>query len=265
MISSAVEVLLFIPLAFLVITFSLSMWISRHDNRRKAGAGTQIYWLCKEYFWMIAYLFMSTFVSPIDQLIGKGRGKMKAEKGSGPLIVILHGYLSVPTHWLILQERLRRKGYHNVVRYSYHSIAGSIEEWSVELAKQVSPCCDDGIIFIGHSMGGIVALWTAVKLPKGSVKKIITMGSPFEGTLMADLAITVNARKLFPYTPEIETTKRYLEELDKDVELICIWSGFDELVVPPESAAPARANKTVELKGLGHTGYHFEADVSRFI
>jgi hypothetical protein len=109
MIASSIEILLFIPLAFLLVTFTLSMWISRFDNRRRAGAGTQIYWLCKEYFWMITYLFMSTFVSPVDQLVGKGRNKIKAE-GPGPLIVILHGYLSVPTHWLILQTRLNRKG-----------------------------------------------------------------------------------------------------------------------------------------------------------
>jgi triacylglycerol esterase/lipase EstA (alpha/beta hydrolase family) len=214
---------------------------------------------------MIAYLFMSTFVSPVDQLFGKRRDDITLEKGGGPLIIILHGYLSVPTHWLLLQSRLRRRGFHNVVRYSYHSIAGSIEEWSTVLAQKVEPHRENGVIFIGHSMGGIVALWASAKLPKGTVKKIITMGTPFEGTLMADLAITVNARKLYPYTEVIETTKRLLEEMEKEIELVCLWSGFDELVVPPESAAPDRANKTVEVKGIGHTGYHFEADASRFV
>ena len=265
MIASIVEALLFIPLGFLVVTYALSMWVSRYDQRSKAGAGTQIYWLCKEYFWMITYLFISTFISPFDRLLGGRGGAIKLDKNGGPLIIILHGYLSVPTHWIILGSRLRRKGFTNVIRYSYHSIAGSIEEWSAVLAKKLEPVGENGIIFIGHSMGGIVALWTAAKLPKGTVKKIITMGAPFEGTLMADMAITVNARKLFPYTPEIETTKQMLDNLDKDVDLICLWSRFDELIVPAESAAPDRANKKVEVKGIGHTGYHFEADVSRFV
>jgi triacylglycerol esterase/lipase EstA (alpha/beta hydrolase family) len=265
MVSSAVEVLLLIPFAFLLVTFSLSTWITRFDQKRKPGAGTQIYWLCKEYFWMIVYLFMSTFVSPVDQLVRRFYPKWVVEKDGGPLVVILHGYLSVPTHWLILEWRMNRKGFKNVVRYSYHSIAGSIDQWSTDLAKTLEPHVANGIVLVGHSMGGIVALWTAPKMPKGSVKKIITMGTPFEGTLMADLSITVNARKLFPYTQEIETTKQLLEKLDPDIKLICLWSQFDELIVPRESAAPDRADKIVELKGVGHTGYHFEADVSRFI
>ncbi len=265
MLAAVVEILLFIPLGFLLVTYALSMWVSRCDPRRKAGAGTQIYWLCKEYFWMIVYLFMSTFISPVDRLLGWKGAPLALKKNGGPMIVILHGYLSVPTHWLVLESRLRRRGFTNVLRYSYHSIAGSIEEWSTVLAQKLTPVGENGIILIGHSMGGIVALWTASKLSNGMVKKIITMGAPFAGTLMADLAITVNARKLFPYTQEIETTKRLLDELDKEVELICLWSGFDELIVPAESAAPDRANRKVEVRGIGHTGYHFEADVSRFV
>jgi pimeloyl-ACP methyl ester carboxylesterase len=161
MLATGLEILLFIPLAFLLITYALSMWITRYEPRRKAGAGTHIYWLCKEYFWMVTYLFMSTFISPIDQLFGKKRDSITVEKDGGPLIVILHGYLSVPTHWLVLQSRLHRRGFKNVVRYSYHSIAGSIDEWSTVLAKKVEPYRDNGVVFIGHSMGGIVGIVAA--------------------------------------------------------------------------------------------------------
>jgi triacylglycerol lipase len=264
MLTEAAEILLLLPLGFVLLTFTFSAWVSRHEPRRHARPGTMLYWLCKEYYWMILYLFIATFVSPIDQILRRGKGDIRVEENGGPLIVILHGYLSVPTHWLFLQRRLRARGFKNVVRYSYHSLTGSIDGWSAELAKRLEPFHKQGIVLVGHSMGGVVAVWAAAKMPKGAVKKIITMGSPFEGTLMADLALTLNARKLYPYTPVIETTKELLETLDKDIEFTCLWSRFDELIVPAESAAPERARK-VEMKGLGHTGYHFEADISRFI
>lgn len=264
MFSRVIEIILLLPLAFVAATYALSMWISRHEPRRPARPGTAIYWLCKEYFWMIVYLFIATFISPVDQMLRKNRHTFTVDPNGGPLIVILHGYLSVPTHWLILQRRLNNKGFRNVLRHSYHSLAGSINEWADELVKLLEPHSRQGIVLIAHSLGGVVAVWAAAKLPKGTVKKIITMGTPFEGTLMADFAITFNGRKLYPYTPEIETTKKLVEEVDGGIEFICLWSRFDELIIPSESAAPERARK-VELKGMGHTGYHFEADLSRFI
>ncbi len=264
MLSLTVEILLLLPLVFVLTTYTLSMWISRYEPRRHARPGTMIYWLCKEYFWMILYLFIATFISPIDQMLRKGKRNFTVDPNGGPLIVILHGYMSVPTHWLIMQRRLNNKGFHNVLRYSYHSLSGSIDAWAEELAKQMEPYHGQGIVMMAHSLGGLVAVWAAAKMPKGTVKKIITMGTPFEGTLMSDFALTFNARKLYPYTPEIETTKKLMEELDKDIEFVCLWSRFDELIAPPESAAPERA-RNVEIKGIGHTGYHFEADISRFI
>ncbi|MBI5178980.1 MAG: alpha/beta fold hydrolase [Nitrospinae bacterium] len=264
MFSEAIEILLLLPLAFVLIAYALSAWLSRFEPRRSARPGTMLFWLCKEYYWMIIYLFIATFVSPFDQMVRKKKWNFQVDEKGGPLIVILHGYLSVPTHWLPLQKKLKRRGFKNILRYSYHSLAGSIEAWSTELAKRMEPFHEHGIVFVGHSMGGVVAAWAASKMPKGSVKKIITMGSPFAGTLMADFALTFNARKLYPYTPEIEKTKKLLEELDPDIEFVCLWSRFDQLIVPPESAAPERA-RAVEMKGLGHTGYHFEADISRFI
>lgn len=256
---SFTELVLLVPLVFQSAAYALAAWEGRGRAAGASKPGERLSWFAKEYCWLLIYIGITIFIAPFDFILRK---RSFEPKGEGPLVVILHGYMALPAHWMYGAWRLRRAGYRNVFRHSYHSLGGGLENWAGALAEKLRPHAERGIILAGHSAGGLVALWAAARLPKGSVKNIVTLASPIGGTLMARNALSPNARVLVPGSAEIEKIKRILTAVD--FPLVCAWSGFDQLVVPGESAAPAGAH-CVEARGMGHTGWHFEADLAALI
>lgn len=253
------EPVLLAPLAFLCVAYGLAAWAGRGAARRASKPGERLFWFAREYCWTLVYLCVAVFVAPFDFVF---RRRKLSPEGEGPLVVLLHGYFALPAHWIFGAWRLRRAGHKNVFRHSYHAFGGGLESWSETFAEKLRPHSARGIILVGHSAGGIVALWAADRLPEGSVRKVVVLASPLDGSLMARYAASPNARSLAPGSREIAKTRDILARTS--VPVVCGWSDFDQLVVPGSSGAHARA-ANVELRGLGHTGWHFQADLQAFI
>ncbi len=247
-----VEAALFIPLADMLITYAAGTIIARDQPPLPAKGGARIFWLLREWIYQLAYVIIALFVMPFDALFKKNR-----RDAARPLIVIVHGFFSTPAHWLPLAFRLRRAGIVNVIRPRYQG-AGSLEDCGVRLAKELRDH-KGGIVFIGHSFGGLAAVYAASLLPPGKVRKIIALGAPFGGTVMSYFSPTPAGRRLIPGNEFLSTTRDLAANLK--IPFACFWSRFDQLVVPAESALLPWA-ENIEIEGLGHTGYLFSRDVA---
>ncbi|HEY0125783.1 MAG TPA: alpha/beta fold hydrolase [Blastococcus sp.] len=95
---------------------------------------------------------------------------------------------------------------------------------------------------VGYSAGGLVArLWVADG-HAGSVRRVVTLGSPHHGTSLADLATAFASGECPVGCRQMATGSTLLAELNSGDETpagptwISIWTTRDEAVTPPDSA-----------------------------
>jgi pimeloyl-ACP methyl ester carboxylesterase len=95
-----------------------------------------------------------------------------------PVVVIVPG-LWMPT-WMMmgLQQRLTRLG-HRCLRFRYPSGRGSLDENAQRLCAFVRHLDAPAVHFVGHSMGGLLALHATVNGSLGNVRRIAMLASPY--------------------------------------------------------------------------------------
>lgn len=111
----------------------------------------------------------------------------------------------------------------------------------------------DTVDLVGYSAGGLVArLWVADG-NAGSVRRVVTLGSPHHGTSLADLAGAVVPGECPAGCRQLATDSDLIAELNAGDETpegptwVSIWTTQDETVTPPDSARLGGAlNLTVQ-------------------
>ncbi|MEP6980918.1 MAG: alpha/beta fold hydrolase [Nakamurella sp.] len=106
------------------------------------------------------------------------------------------------------------------------------------LARTGAPSVD----VVGYSAGGVVArLWIAGG--GGSVRRVVTLGSPHHGTMLADLAGSVLTTTCPEACRQLAPDSDLLRGLNAGDETpagpswVSIWTTQDETVTPPDSAS----------------------------
>ncbi len=112
-------------------------------------------------------------------------------------------------------------------------------------------------------MGGLVASAMAEYLldPK-RIAKIITLGTPFEGTDLAALGVGNNAEDLLRDSPFLkELTERLASTT---IPYYCVASRFDQVIIPWTSALHPNnlpQNQVLVVEDQGHFGLLFSNTV----
>jgi len=166
-----------------------------------------------------------------------------------------------------LNHRLNRANFKNVFLFSYGLTGGSFENHVEQLSQLVlqihERLPDQKIHFVGHSLGGMVAL-SALQNPKITpfCEKLITLGTPFRGTKLAHLAVTRLGKCLRPGHPFLAD----FQEAPKGIHVISIWSDFDALILPGESSEfQGGWGESIRVNGIGHTGLCFSRKIADLI
>ena len=192
--------------------------------------------------------------------------EQKPKAGSKPILLV-HGYLDGPAVWTLMKARLEKEGFGPIYTIDLGHPFQSLRDYAKKVEAKVKQIEQEvgksDITLIGHSMGGLVCSLYATA--KAGPSKIIAIGSPFGGTMVARLGIGRSAKEMRIGSSLL---KELQEALDKrpDIELYHIATKTDALIIPYTSALKgSKAESRLILEDVGHVGLAFSGRVARYL
>ncbi len=213
----------------------------------------------------VTFELIALFAIHITLLFPDKRGNLK---GDGRPILLVHGYLHHAKVWYFQKKWLEALGlgpiYTIHFKFPFQSIRTYAEQVKVKAEEIARETGRDDLILIGHSMGGLVASWYALKLAKrGQVTHLITLGSPLHGTPVARIAIGPNGREIEPNSPLTQELLASIEE-NREIQFYHIGTETDFLVIPGKSSI-IEQNRHDLFRDIGHTALLFSKSIPRLI
>lgn len=194
--------------------------------------------------------------------------KRKVKLGSGKRpILLIHGYMHDSSGWIYLKYRLEKAGFGPIYLLNLGNPFLSLSKYAekvVQMTAQINKeTQSDSLTLIGHSMGGLVSSWYAIhRAPAGSVDKVITLGTPFDGTVMAYLGLGPNAKEMRRGSEFVRELQKEMEQCDQ-IQFFHVASKTDQIILPCRSAL---FGKNVErqycLDDIGHMALLFSPRVA---
>lgn len=165
--------------------------------------------------------------------------------GDGRTVIVIPGFMASDTTTSRLRRSLQHAGF-DVHGWGLGRNRGVKADILQRMSGQVAPLAANApVTLVGWSLGGLLAREYA-KFAPGDVAKVVTLGSPFSGSLRAN-----NAWRIYELiarhridAPPISTT---LNE-KPPAETVAIWSGRDGVVAPGSARGERNeADRTIEL------------------
>jgi triacylglycerol esterase/lipase EstA (alpha/beta hydrolase family) len=183
-------------------------------------------------------------------------------------VVVVHGYMSNRGLFRPAIRALEQAGVAPLFTHNFDRLFAPIETWADELDAIVREIVErtgqPRVIFVCHSMGGLVVRAYASRHGASCVAKLITIASPHHGTLAARRGVGANARQMrreSAFLARLATTEG---AQGPGFPATSIWSVHDNLVIPQETSRLPWA-KNVALQGAGHVNILRSALVHRLL
>lgn len=214
-----------------------------------------IWVLIKESF-ILAMVFLTGFLSNF-----RIEWRNKTEEIKTPILLV-HGYLNFSSIWLYFGKRLFKSTGRSIYTINLGNPFHSIEDYAKKLQKKALEIekieKTEKLILVAHSMGGVVSLFYALHLAKkGSIQKLITLGSPLRGTKLARIGI---GKCISQINIGSKFLKELLESFEKDTELSMfhVATKKDGIVIPYTSCfLDKRPSHHYLLDNIGHVQMTF--------
>lgn len=173
-----------------------------------------------------------------------------------PPLVFVHGLGGSRGDFLLMAAYFWLKGRRRAYRI-YFQKGQSIDQMANALARfirQVKKVTKEKKVdLVAHSLGGVIARIAVMDRRLGdSVKTLVTLGAPHQGTYAARFFNTINLRDLRPESALISRLRR--KKWPRNVRGISFWSRNDLMVLPSESAM-VPGMSAVEMTPFTHYNY----------
>jgi triacylglycerol esterase/lipase EstA (alpha/beta hydrolase family) len=169
-------------------------------------------------------------------------------------VVLVHGLLVNDGVWLRLRRFLLRHGVTPVYTLNYGPPLEGIEWFAQQLHARIekvrAATGAERVVLVAQSMGGLVARAYLRRFGTGCVAKLITIGTPHHGSMLAHSFPGTCLAQMHPGNP-------WLAELNRDesspppVPMTSIWSRHDSMVLPQVSSVLACA-ENIAVIGVAH-------------
>ena len=165
-------------------------------------------------------------------------------------VLLVHGYGLNRACFTFLQTYLHTRGWEWVWAINHGPRSSPIPVFAKRLGRSIEQLCEDSgaeqVDIVAHSMGGIVAAYALKEFGYAPrVRRLITMGTPWSGTKTHVFGWRREGLDLAPNSEVIRSIQGY------SGHTTAIWSRYDHLAIPTESAAPKHA-ECIEVNNLGH-------------
>jgi pimeloyl-ACP methyl ester carboxylesterase len=182
-----------------------------------------------------------------------GRPRLPELGPDDHLVVTLHGLLATGGVMRPLRARLERHGVATAaISYipgpSIHEVAEGVARWLDGVPARIH--------LVGHSLGGVVARYAAVRFGAGRVVQTISLASPFAGVKVGPLVQRV------PLARDLDEGSEVLRELrfDRSIPHLSVISREDHMIPAPLSHA-LPGGEVLVLEATGHNALLFDRRV----
>ncbi len=181
-------------------------------------------------------------------------------------VLLVHGVLVNDGVWVGFGRYLRRRGIRPVYTINYGPPLADIEVFAEQLERKIEAICKatgaERVVLVSHSMGGLVARAYLRRCGGARVAKLITLGSPHHGSVLAYLFPGRDLVQMHPGNPWL--TELNAEASPPPAPIVSIWSRHDSMVAPQASSELKHA-ENIALVGVAHNALLADADVRRLV
>jgi triacylglycerol esterase/lipase EstA (alpha/beta hydrolase family) len=181
-------------------------------------------------------------------------------------VVLVHGFFCNRALWNPWLVRLRDAGVPTLA-INLEPAFGSIDDYAPQIEAAVAEAeraTGRKPVLVAHSMGGLaVRAWRRAggSVCDERVSRVITVGTPHEGTLTAFLSAATNARQMRRGSAWLEQLARS-EDAGWRARFTCFYSHCDNIAVPASTGAWRDADSR-HLPGWPHVAMAFAPEVWR--
>ncbi len=183
-------------------------------------------------------------------------------------VVFIHGFFCNRGLWTPWLARLEHEG-RAFVAVSLEPAFGSIDQYveTIERAvQQVQQATGLPPLLVCHSMGGLaVRAWLRARGSAARVHRVVTLGTPHQGTWLAHFSHTPNGAQMRRCSPWLQALAAHeaqagTSELAIHRKFVCFYSNCDNIVFPVTNGTLQNADNRL-YSGAGHLALAFTPQV----
>jgi len=170
-------------------------------------------------------------------------------------VVFVHGFVCNRGLWNAWMARLRASQV-PFIAVNLEPVFGSLDDYQAIIdaaVRRIEAATQQAPVIVAHSMGGLaVRAWLSGMGADARVHRIITIGTPHQGTWLARYAMTTNARQM-------RQESRWLQQLaaresvPRRARFTCFFGHCDNIVFPASTATlPDADNRHVPATAHVH-------------
>ncbi len=243
-------------LLFVAVTFSLAR--TGGDivaDELRISPARALGMVLEEYAGLI---LLFALIQPLERFwLGPDR-LAQAPAGRLPLLLI-HGYQCNRGVWFWLRPRLEAAGW-TVATHNLEPVWADIDAYAEGIARRVDQVLAASgasrLILVGHSMGGLAARAYLRRYGKDRVARLITLGSPHQGSGIARLGLGRNARQMELGSPWL-TALGAPGAVPLPQGSVSIYSCHDNYVFPQQACSTLAGAGNVAIGGVSHIAMAF--------
>lgn len=232
-----------------------------HEQRISLSVGQIVEMIVREISASIKLFF---FYHPFEALLNEHDATAPIAKTQGAPVLFVHGFYANAGFWLQYKRYLSNRGMSALYTMNLDPPIHDIDEHAGQLAQRITEVCSHAgrqkIVLVAHSMGGLVCRAYVARYGGRYVDKLITIGCPHHGTILARLLPGRNMQQMHP-------GNRWLKELNARQEALILStyiSVHDNIVVSRDSAQLPGAREVV-FNGIGHLSMAFSPEVQQAV
>lgn len=244
----ACALLLPLLLQFLVIVFTLL-------KSRTPGLGGAWWGLLWREFSSAVNIFMLRQPWPRQPNTVKMPPGSPARPAKVP-VVLVHGYVCNHRVWDDMVLALHKAG-HPVIALDLEPLFGSIDDYAPVLEDAVTRLMAQTgakqVALVGHSMGGLAIRAWLRKLKPAQLKRvarILTLGSPHQGTSITHGAPTLNGRQMLLHSDWVQALAQSEDAPRRALMQIAL--NLNDNICIPQREQTLPGVPVTEFHGIGH-------------
>lgn len=182
-------------------------------------------------------------------------------------VLLVHGFFSNSGFWWDIKRWLGQRGVSNLFTVDLEPMFGDLDKMARQLDRRIRDVLvrsdAEQLVLVAHSMGGLVCRAYLAQHGGSRVRRLITLGSPHNGTILAWLLPGANLAQMRP-------GNRWLTRLNDSqrggvpASAVSIFSYHDNIVVPQDSSQLISATN-IPVAGVGHLEMAFSPRIKELV